>query len=57
MLEQWTTAAGNPPPHVHSREDEAFLVVDGEIEVTVGDEAIVVPAGGFAFTPRGVPHT
>jgi quercetin dioxygenase-like cupin family protein len=57
ILEQWTTADGNPPPHVHTHEDEAFLVVDGEIEVTVGDTTTVVPAGGFAFAPRGVPHT
>lgn len=55
--EQWVTAAGNPPPHVHEHHDEAFLVLEGQIEVTVGGETTVVPAGGFAFAPRGVPHT
>ena len=25
VLEQWVTADGNPPPHQHTHEDEAFL--------------------------------
>lgn len=57
ILEQWVTAAGNPPLHVHEREDEAFLVLEGSIDVTVGDETVSVDAGGFAFGRRGVPHT
>lgn len=57
VLEQWLTADGNPPPHVHSHEDEAFLVVDGEIDVTVGETTTRLGPGGFAFAPRGVPHT
>lgn len=55
--EQWITPAGNPPPHVHRDEDEAFLVLSGSIDVTVGDVTVAVGAGGFAFGPRGVPHT
>ena len=57
ILEQWITADGNPPPHMHTNEDEAFMVVDGEIDVTVGDTTTRVGPGGFAFAPRGVPHT
>jgi mannose-6-phosphate isomerase-like protein (cupin superfamily) len=57
MFEQWVTADGNPPPHVHEREDEAFLVLEGSIDVTVGGETTHVTAGGFAFGPRGVPHS
>jgi mannose-6-phosphate isomerase-like protein (cupin superfamily) len=56
MFEQWLTADGNPPPHVHEHEDEAFLVLEGSIDVTVGAETVHVPAGGFAFGARGVPH-
>jgi mannose-6-phosphate isomerase-like protein (cupin superfamily) len=40
FLEQWITADGNPPPHIHTHEDEAFLVIDGEIDVTVGETTI-----------------
>ena len=45
-----------PPPHVHTREEECFYVVDGAITCHVGDEAIHVPAGAFVVLPRGVPH-
>jgi mannose-6-phosphate isomerase-like protein (cupin superfamily) len=27
---------GGPPPHIHHREDEAFWVLEGELEITVG---------------------
>lgn len=57
MWEQWITADGNPPPHVHQHEDEAFFVLEGSIDVMVGDETHHLEAGGFAFGPRGVPHT
>ena len=57
MLEQWVTADGNPLPHVHTHEDEAFLVVDGELDVTVGETTTRLGPGEFAFAPRGVPHT
>jgi quercetin dioxygenase-like cupin family protein len=57
ILDQWITPDGNPPPHVHENEDEAFLVLEGSIDVTVGDSTKRVEAGGFAFGPRGVPHT
>ncbi|MDH4074586.1 MAG: cupin domain-containing protein [Acidimicrobiia bacterium] len=55
--EQWITPAGNPPPHVHRDEDEAFLVLSGSVEVTVGDTTVALEPGGFAFGPRGVAHT
>lgn len=51
-------APGDTPPlHVHSDEDEAFYVLEGELTVHVaGALAIVLRAGDAAFAPRGVPH-
>jgi quercetin dioxygenase-like cupin family protein len=46
-----------PPPHVHSREDETFHVLAGEIEGFVGDQTFQLSEGMTAFLPRGVPHT
>ena len=46
-----------PPPHIHSREDESFFVLDGEIEFQVGDEKITARPGTFIQGPRGVAHS
>lgn len=47
---------GGPPPHVHSREEEGFFVVEGEIVFMVAGERVVARAGAFANLPPGVPH-
>jgi len=48
---------GGPPPHVHSREEEGFYVLEGEITFTVKGERIVATAGTFANMPVGTPHS
>lgn len=45
------------PPHVHFEADEAFYVLDGELEVLVGERRTVVPAGTLVMVPRGTTHT
>jgi quercetin dioxygenase-like cupin family protein len=44
------------PVHIHSRDDEAFLLLDGAMTVWVGDERHQLQPGGIAFLPRDVPH-
>lgn len=45
------------PPHVHSREDEAFHVLEGEVAVWKGGEGeVVAGAGSTVFLPKGTPH-
>ncbi len=46
-----------PPLHVHHREDEYFVMLDGELTVYVPGESRRVSAGEAAFAPKGVPHT
>jgi quercetin dioxygenase-like cupin family protein len=48
---------GGPPTHVHSREEEGFYVLEGEITFQIGDERIVASAGAFANMPVGIPHS
>jgi mannose-6-phosphate isomerase-like protein (cupin superfamily) len=48
---------GGPPLHVHSREEEGFYVLEGEITFTVGDKRLVASAGMFANMPVGTPHS
>jgi len=52
-----TLAPGNePPPHVHSREDELFYVLEGEFDVYAGEEAFNVNKGECIFLPKFKPH-
>jgi quercetin dioxygenase-like cupin family protein len=48
---------GGPPPHVHSREEEGFYVLEGEITFTINGERVVAKAGTFANMSVGTPHT
>jgi quercetin dioxygenase-like cupin family protein len=57
LFEALVGPGGGPPPHVHSREQEGFYVLEGEITFTVGSERIVAAAGMFANMPVGTPHS
>jgi len=46
-----------PPQHIHKTEDEAFYVLEGEMNVLVGERIIRATAGSFVFIPRGTVHT
>ncbi len=45
-----------PPLHVHSREDEWFYVLDGEIVFQLDGVRHTVGPGGFVYSPRDVVH-
>jgi quercetin dioxygenase-like cupin family protein len=45
-----------PPPHIHAEREEAFYVLDGRFDFTVGDEVIEAGPGAWAFIPRGTRH-
>lgn len=44
-----------PPPHSHPW-DEAFYVVDGEVDFDCGSISKKVKAGGFVHVPAGTVH-
>ncbi len=48
--------ADGPPLHVHFRENEEIVVKAGTLGALVGTEKIIVPAGGTAVLPAGIPH-
>jgi quercetin dioxygenase-like cupin family protein len=56
LMEATLAPETEPPPHVHSREDELFYVLEGEFDVYVGEEAFKVEAGECIFLPRFKPH-
>lgn len=55
LLEASVLPQSGPPPHVHHETDEAFWVLEGEIEF-LGDRSFVAGAGSFVFIPKGAVH-
>ena len=49
--------AFSPPRHVHTREDEAFVVLDGEVCFELDGRRLLAGPGTSVFMPRGIPHT
>ena len=57
LWEALVPPGGGPPPHVHSREEEGFYILEGQITFTINGEKIVAKAGTFANMPVGTPHS
>jgi quercetin dioxygenase-like cupin family protein len=46
-----------PPPHIHTNCEEAFYVLDGEVEFSLGETTAIGRADTFVLVPGGVAHT
>jgi mannose-6-phosphate isomerase-like protein (cupin superfamily) len=46
-----------PPPHVHMNCEEAFYVLDGEVEFCLGENITIARPNTFVLVPGGVAHT
>ena len=57
MWEAIVSPGGGPPPHVHSREEEGFYILEGEITFSINGERVVAKVGVFANMPVGTPHS
>lgn len=57
MWEAIVAPGGGPPPHIHSREEESFYILEGEITLQVNDEQIIATEGMFATMPVGSLHS
>ncbi|MDQ1484312.1 MAG: hypothetical protein QOJ62_5 [Actinomycetota bacterium] len=44
------------PLHVHSREAEAFYLLDGTMTYQAGEQLLHLVGGDFIYLPLGVPH-
>ena len=45
-----------PPVHIHTREDEWYYILSGEITFQLGDRRVTHGPGASVLVPRGVPH-
>jgi quercetin dioxygenase-like cupin family protein len=47
---------GGPVAHAHTKTDEAFYVLSGELEILDGSRKFMARTGDFIFVPRGIRH-
>lgn len=57
LIEQYNKPGMEIPLHIHKDEDELFHVLEGELEIKVGDQIKLLKAGDIGFCPRGIPHS
>ncbi|MEJ1237402.1 cupin domain-containing protein [Chryseolinea sp. T2] len=57
ILDLVLPAGAEPPPHIHTQEDETFVVLEGKMEVRIGNASVKLEAGESIFAPRNVPHS
>ena len=57
VLHEETAPGGGPPLHVHDRQTELFLILEGDYELAVGDQRFRAGPGDVAVVPPGTPHT
>jgi quercetin dioxygenase-like cupin family protein len=46
-----------PPAHSHIGNDEAYFVLDGDVEFRVADDVFIGSTGTFVLVPAGETHT
>jgi quercetin dioxygenase-like cupin family protein len=56
FVEAIVPPGGGPIAHMHDTEDEAFYILDGELEFLDGDRTFIGGTGDFVFIPRRNRH-
>jgi quercetin dioxygenase-like cupin family protein len=57
LMEQEAARGFRPPIHCHAHEDDAYLVLEGELTFRLDGEDRRAGPGDHVFLPRGLPHT
>jgi quercetin dioxygenase-like cupin family protein len=56
LIEVLVPPQSGPPPHVHSREDEAFYILEGEFEVYMDEQRLTAGPGDWITLAKGSLH-
>ena len=56
LVQQRSAPGAGVPPHVHSREDETFQIIEGKVEFQIGDRTVIAEAGTAVYAPKDLPH-
>ena len=56
IVEQLMPGKSGPPPHIHKQSDEVFYILEGQVNLQLGDAVSSAEAGQLVRVPRGVAH-
>ena len=56
LIEAVVTPGNGPPPHIHSREDEAFYVLEGEVQFHADGSSFTATSGAWVTLAKGSLH-
>ena len=56
VMEGLVPPDAGPPPHIHHTQAESFYVVEGQLEIKLGDKVHEAKAGDFVHISPGTPH-
>jgi quercetin dioxygenase-like cupin family protein len=57
MVGRFDVGRGEAPPyHMHTREDEVFMLIKGTALVWYDDQEMELAEGGIVFLPKNIPH-
>jgi mannose-6-phosphate isomerase-like protein (cupin superfamily) len=56
LIEGLMPPGGDGGLHLHANEDESMHLLEGELEVTIGDKKFSLASGESYFAPRNIPH-
>ena len=57
LMEGIVPPGGGPPPHIQTREEEGFYILEGTVRFWVDGEVIDASVGTFLHVPRGMLHS
>ena len=55
-LEALVPPDGGPPLHIHHNQVETFYILEGEMEMTLGDQVYEAKAGDYVHVSKGTPN-
>jgi quercetin dioxygenase-like cupin family protein len=56
LMEAIVPPGAGPPPHIHSREDEAFYVLDGDLQFHAEGRSFSATSGAWVMLAKGSLH-
>ncbi len=55
-LEALVPPGGGPPLHIHHDQIETFFILEGKLEIRVGDQVYEAKVGDFVHVSKNTPH-